>query len=26
MEAIIGHLFPAVLLSRLVGLHVSRKG
>jgi hypothetical protein len=26
MEAMIGHLFPAVLLSRLVGLHLSRKG
>jgi hypothetical protein len=26
LEAIIGHLFPAVLLSRLVGLHVSRRG
>jgi hypothetical protein len=26
LEAMIGHLFPAVLLSRLVGLHVSRKG
>jgi len=25
MEAIIGHLFPAVLLSRLVGLHLSRR-
>jgi len=25
LEAIIGHLFPAVLLSRLVGLHLSRK-
>ncbi len=24
LEAIIGHLFPAVLLSRLVGLHLSR--
>ena len=26
LEAMIGHLFPAVLLSRLVGLHVSRSG
>jgi hypothetical protein len=26
LEAIVGHLFPAVLLSRLVGLHLSRKG
>jgi hypothetical protein len=26
MEEMIGHLFPAVLLSRLVGLHLSRKG
>jgi hypothetical protein len=26
VEAMIGHLFPAVLLSRLVGLHLSRKG
>lgn len=26
LEAMIGHLFPAVLLSRLVGLHLSRKG
>jgi hypothetical protein len=26
IEAMIGHLFPAVLLSRLVGLHLSRKG
>jgi len=26
LEAMIGHLFPAILLSRLVGLHVSRKG
>jgi hypothetical protein len=24
MEAVIGHLFPAILLSRLVGLHLSR--
>jgi hypothetical protein len=26
LEATIGHLFPAVLLARLVGLHVSRSG
>jgi hypothetical protein len=26
LEAMIGHLFPAVLLSRLVGLHLSRRG